>query len=150
MSLVKFEPFRNLNQLSRRMNSMMSEFDTDSIYNTRNGFNPTVDVHEDETHITIEAEIPGVKKEDIKVSINDENVLVLKGTKSREQKSEDKKDGSTFLRVERSFGEFTRSFVLPDNVSTESIGAEFKDGLLKVVLEKREPAKPKELEVSIK
>lgn len=150
MSLVKFEPFRNLNQLSRRMNSMMSEFDTDAMYNTRNGFNPTVDVHEDETHITIEAEIPGVKKEDIKVSINDENVLVLKGTKSREQKSEDKIDGATFLRVERSFGEFTRSFVLPDNVSTESIGAEFKDGLLKVVLEKREPTKPKELEVSIK
>lgn len=150
MSLVKFEPFRNLNTLNRRMNSMLSEFDTDSMFNTRNGFNPTVDVQEDEKHITIEAEIPGVKKEDIKVSINDENVLVLKGSKKRETKTEDEKDGSTYLRVERSFGEFTRSFVLPDNVNTDSIDAEFKDGLLKVVLEKKEPAKPKELEVNIK
>ena len=150
MSLVKFEPFRNLNALNRRMNSIISEFDTDAMFNTRSGFNPTVDVHEDEKNITIEAEIPGVKKDDIKVSINDENILVLKGTKSRESKKEDEKDGTTFLRVERSFGEFTRSFVLPDNVNTESIDAEFKDGLLKVVLEKKEPAKPKELEVSIK
>lgn len=150
MSLVKFEPFRNLNALNRRMNSILSEFDTDAMFNTRSGFNPTVDVHEDEKNITIEAEIPGVKKDDIKVSINDENILVLKGTKSRESKKEDEKDGTTFLRVERSFGEFTRSFVLPDNVNIESIDAEFKDGLLKVVLEKKEPAKPKELEVSIK
>ncbi len=150
MSLVKFEPFRNLNALNRRMNSILSEFDTDAMFNSRNGFNPTVDVQEDEKHITIEAEIPGVKKEDIKVSINDENILVLKGTKNRETKTEDEKDGTTFLRVERSFGEFTRSFVLPDNVNTDSIDAEFKDGLLKVVLEKKEPAKPKELEVNIK
>ena len=150
MSLVKFEPFRNLNTLNRRMNSILSEFDADAMFNSRNGFNPTVDVHEDEKNITIEAEIPGVKKEDIKVSINDENTLVLKGTKSRETKSEDEKDGATFLRVERSFGEFTRSFVLPENVNTESIAAEFKDGLLKVVLAKKEPARPKELEVSIK
>ena len=150
MSLVKFEPFRNLNQLSRRMNSMINEFDSDAVFNSRNGFNPTVDVHEDEKNITIEAEIPGVKKEDIKVSVNDENVLVLKGTKNRETKTEDTKDGATYLRVERSFGEFTRSFVLPDNVNTDSIDAEFKDGLLKVVLEKKEPAKPKELEVNIK
>lgn len=150
MSLVKFEPFRNLNTLNRRMNSILSEFDTDAMFNSRSGFNPTVDVQEDEKNITIEAEIPGVKKEDIRVSINDENVLVLKGTKNRETKTEDEKDGTTYLRVERSFGEFTRSFVLPDNVNTESIDAEFKDGLLKVVLEKKEPAKPKELEVSIK
>ena len=150
MSLVKFEPFRNLNQLSRRMNSMMNEFDTDAVFNSRNGFNPNVDVHEDEKNITIEAEIPGVKKEDIKVSVNEENVLVLKGTKNRETKTEDTKDGATYLRVERNFGEFTRSFVLPDNVNTDSIDAEFKDGLLKVVLEKKEPAKPRELEVSIK
>ena len=150
MSLVKFEPFRNLNALNKRMNSILSEFDTDAIFNARSGFNPRVDVHEDEKNITIEAEIAGVKKEDIKVSINDENVLVLKGTKSRESKKEDEKDGTTFLRLERSFGEFTRSFVLPDNVNTEKIDAEFKDGLLKVVLEKKEPVKPKELEVSIK
>ena len=58
--------------------------------------------------------------------------------------------GFVIFLPHRQFGEFTRSFVLPDNVNTESIDAEFKDGLLKVVLEKKEPAKPKELEVSIK
>jgi HSP20 family protein len=129
---------------------MLDEFDHGSMVNTKSGFSPTIDVHEDEKQITLEAEIAGVKKDDIKVSINDGNVLVLKGTKNRESKTEDEKDGATFLRVERSFGEFTRSFMLPDNVDTDSISAEFKDGLLKVTLDKREPEKPKELEVSIK
>lgn len=149
MSLVKFDPFRNFSSLTNRMNSMLDEFDTDRMF-SNSGFNPSIDVHEDEKQITLEAEIAGVKKDDIKVSINDGNVLVLKGTKNRENKTEDEKDGTTFLRVERSFGEFTRSFMLPDNVDTDSINAEFKDGLLKVTLDKKEPEKPKELEVSIK
>lgn len=149
MSLVKFDPFRNFSSLTNRMNSMLDEFDTDRMFSNSGGFNPSVDVHEDEKQITLEAEIAGVKKEDIKVSINDGNVLVLKGKKSRENKTEDEKDGTTFLRVERSFGEFTRSFMLPDNVDTDSINAEFKDGLLKVTLDKKEPEKPKELEVKI-
>jgi len=149
MSLVKFDPFRNFSLLTNRMNSMLDEFDTDRTFSNRSGFNPSIDVHEDEKTITLEAEIAGVKKDDIKVSINDGNVLVLKGTKTRENKTEDEKDGTTFLRVERSFGEFTRSFMLPDNVDTDSINAEFKDGLLKVTLDKKEPEKPKELEVKI-
>ena len=149
MSLVKFDPFRNFSSLTNRMNSMLDEFDTDRMFSNGGGFNPSVDVHEDEKTITLEAEIAGVKKEDIKVSINDGNVLVLKGKKSRENKTEDEKDGTTFLRVERSFGEFTRSFMLPENVDTDSINAEFKDGLLKVTLDKKEPEKPKELEVKI-
>lgn len=149
MNLVRFEPFRNFNTLSRRMNSIMNEFDTDAVFNTHRGFHPTVDVHEDENFVTIEAEIAGVRKEDLNVSINDENILVLKGTKNRETKQEDEKEGSTFLRVERNFGEFTRSFVLPDNISTDKIDAQFKDGLLTVKLEKKEPEKPKELKVTI-
>ncbi len=149
MSLVKFDPFRNFSSLTNRMNSMLDEFDTDRMFSNNSGFNPSIDVHEDEKQITLEAEIAGVKKDDIKVSINDGNVLVLKGTKNRENKTEDEKDGTTFLRVERSFGEFTRSFMLPDNVDTDSINAEFKDGLLKVTLDKKEPEKPKELEVDI-
>ena len=149
MSLVKFDPFKNFSSLTNRMNSMLDEFDTSRMFSNSGGFNPSVDVHEDEKTITLEAEIAGVKKDDIKVSINDGNVLVLKGKKSRENKTEDEKDGTTFLRVERSFGEFTRSFMLPDNVDTDSINAEFKDGLLKVTLDKKEPEKPKELEVKI-
>jgi HSP20 family protein len=128
---------------------MLDEFDTDRMFNNNSGFNPSIDLHEDKKQITLEAEIAGVKKDDIKVSINDGNVLVLKGTKNRENKTEEEKDGITFLRVERSFGEFTRSFMLPDNVDTDSINAEFKDGLLKVTLNKKEPEKLKELEVEI-
>jgi HSP20 family protein len=149
MSLVKFDPFRNFSSLTNIMNSMLDEFDTDRMFNNNSGFNPSIDLHEDKKQITLEAEIAGVKKDDIKVSINDGNVLVLKGTKNRENKTEEEKDGITFLRVERSFGEFTRSFMLPDNVDTDSINAEFKDGLLKVTLNKKEPEKLKELEVEI-
>lgn len=149
MSLIKFDPFRNFDTLSRRMNSMLSEFDKDYSFNNST-FTPTVDIVEGEKDIKIEAEMPGVKKEDIKVSINDDNILVIKGKKEREEKTEDNKDGSTYLRIERSFGEFTRSFMLPDNVNTEKIDAEFKDGLLKLKLEKKEPEKPKEKDIKIK
>lgn len=149
MSLVKFDPFRNFDTLARRMNTMLTEFDKDMHFKDP-GFEPIVDIHEDENNIYLEAEIPGVKKEDIKVSINEEHSLVIKGKKERQEKKEENKDGNTYLRIERHFGEFSRSFMLPENVDHEKISAEFKDGVLNVTLSKKEPEKPKELSIDIK
>ena len=149
MTLVKYNPFRGFDSLTKRMNSMLSDFDNgsffdNSFFNSRN-YLPAVDIKEDEKHLYIKAEVPGMKKEDIKVTINDDNVLQIKGTKQTEEKNE----GESYLRMERSFGEFVRSFILPENVKEDSINAKYTDGVLEISLEKAEPSKPKEIEVSI-
>jgi len=148
MAIVRLDPLRGFESLARKMSSVASEIDKG--FNLEFGnFSPRIDISEDANHIYLQAEIPGLTKDNIKLSINDDNVLVLKGEKKREVKSEDSKDGSYYVRMERSFGEFSRSFILPDNVNKDSISAKFDNGVLNVTLDKIEPEKPKEIEVSI-
>ena len=105
---------------------------------------PSVDVAETERAFHIHAELPGVKKEDIKVNVND-GVLTLSG--HRKAKLEEK--GKKFHRVERSYGSFSRSFALPDNVKPDSVQANFQDGVLEVDLPKSIDEKPKQVDVKI-
>jgi HSP20 family protein len=105
-------------------------------------WSPSVDVHEDEQSFFIEAELPGMRKEDIQLEIEN-NVLSIRGERRLEKKEE--KDNYHF--VERSYGSFFRSFTLPKNVNTEAIGAEYKDGMLKLTLPKREEVKPRKLDI---
>jgi len=88
MAIMRFDPMRGFEQLSRRFGSLMSDLDKGFSVEYGN-FAPRVDISEDERHFFIEAELPGIKKEDVKVSINDENVLTIKGVKERkiEEKS---------------------------------------------------------------
>ncbi len=150
MALVKYNPFRGFEGIIKRMNDLMSDFDRDSFFDNNllgsRTFLPAVDIKEDEKYIYINAELPGMKKDDIKVTINDENVLQIKGTK----KYEDKKEDETYIRMERSFGEFVRSFTLPENVKEDTIKAKYEDGILQISLEKTEPSKPKEIEIKVK
>ncbi|MGE5478893.1 MAG: Hsp20/alpha crystallin family protein [Chloroflexota bacterium] len=169
MSLVKFEPFRGFESIARRMNAMMSDFDKG--FNIEYGsFSPRVDISEDEKKIYFHVELAGIKKEDVKVTINDDNVLIIKGEKRREERfaspeltegnsadGGEPKEGElqtqessrSYLRVERSFGEFVRSFMLPDNVNKDNISAKYTDGVLNIELEKIQPAPPKEIPVNI-
>lgn len=151
MSLIQYDPFRGFEGLTRRMNSFFDDFDK-NFGIERSTFSPRVDISEDENSIKIHAELPGLKKEDVKVTINDDNVLVIKGEKNqenREEKKDDKEEKNVFLRVERSFGSFSRSFVLPENVDKDSIKGNFENGILNLTLTKKEPEKPKELEIAI-
>ena len=149
MALVRFDPFRGFESLSKRMGDFFGE--ADKGFNIEFGaFAPRVDISEDEKHLFVHAELPGIKKEDVKVTINDDNVLIIKGEKKREEKVEDKDDSKTYIRVERNYGSFSRSFMLPDNVRTDSIEAKYENGILSLSLEKVEPAKPKEVHVEIK
>lgn len=151
MSLIQYDPFRGFEGLTRRMSSFFDDFDN-NFGIERSNFSPKVDISEDENSINIYAELPGLKKEDVKVTINDDNVLVIKGEKSHEKKEENNDNDENkpvFLRVERSFGSFTRSFVLPENVDKESIKGNFSNGILSIALAKKEPEKPKELEIAI-
>ena len=105
---------------------------------------PAVDVSETDGEFKIKAEIPDVKKEDVKVTLED-GVLTIQG--QRKQEKEDK--GTKYHRVERTYGSFVRSFTLPDLVDEEKVKAEFKDGVLNLQLPKSEKAKPKAIEVKV-
>jgi HSP20 family protein len=105
---------------------------------------PAVDVSETDGEYQIKAEIPDVKKEDVKVTLED-GVLTIQG--ERKQEKEDK--GKKYHRVERTYGSFVRSFTLPDLVDEEKVKAEFKDGILKLQLPKSEKARPKAIEVKV-
>jgi HSP20 family protein len=107
-------------------------------------FMPRVDIRETENHLDLTFEVPGMKKDDIKIVVKNK-VLTVSG--KRESRTETEKD--RFVRNEIVAGAFSRSFTLPDTVGDDSIQAEYKNGLLTVTLAKREEAKPKEIEVKV-
>jgi HSP20 family protein len=105
---------------------------------------PTVDIAEDDKEFIIKAELPEVKKEDVKVMIQ-QGVLTIQG----ERKQEKEENGKRFHRIERSYGTFVRSFTLPEQVDEDKLKAEFKDGILMVHLPKTERPKPQAVEVKV-
>ena len=151
--LAPFKAFRNLlatepgYSLQQRLNRLFEETFLPMGVEpfSMGGWSPSCDIYETENEIVVKAEIPGVKKEDVKLSMQD-NVLTLSG----ERKFEEETKKENYVRVERGYGSFTRSFTLPPFVDATKIGAEFKDGLLEVKLPKLEQAKPKEVEIKVK
>lgn len=145
MGIIKVDPFRGFDTMMRRMNDVFDDVQRGGIRFEVGDFSPRVDISDDVNALTINAELPGISKDDVKITVNEDNVLTIRGEKKREEKTEDK----NYMRVERSYGSFTRSFALPDTVDSENVSASFKDGVLTISMAKREPAKPKELEVAI-
>jgi len=107
-------------------------------------WSPLVDIEESEKEYLIKAEIPEMKKEDVKIAVQDD-ILSISG----ERKSEKEEKGKKYHRVERSYGSFLRSFTLPDDADGTKITAEYKDGVLRLHLPKSEQAKPKAIEVKV-
>jgi len=150
MALVRWEPFRSRNafpslfDLQRSMNHIFENFferDEDSPVAK---WSPRVEVTELDDHFEVSAELPGMKREDIKVELND-RILVISGEK---QADYEKKDSSIHL-CERVYGSFNRSFQLPSHVKVDKINAEFKNGVLKLNLPKVEEAKPKQIAIKV-
>ena len=108
------------------------------------GWTPAFDVYEDKDNYVVKAELPGMKKEDINVSIHGGELMI-----SGERKSETKNEGTEVYRAERYFGKFQRSVSLPTTVSPKDIKAEYRDGVLTVTLPKSEEAKPRQIEVKV-
>jgi len=143
MSVVRYDPFRDIRTLQDEVNRLFSSnltrfFDDEGI--GRGAWNPHVDIYENKDHIVLEAELPGMKREDFDLSIEN-NVLTLRG----ERKFEKKDEGDNYHRVERSYGSFTRSFTLPQTVSSEGAVAEYQNGVLRVSLSKREEVKARKI-----
>ena len=107
-------------------------------------WSPLVDISEDDKEYLIKAELPEVKKEDVKVT-TEEGTLTIMG----ERKFEQEEKGRKYHRVERAYGSFGRSFSFPDNATPAKVSAEFKDGVLTVHLVKDEKAKPQQVEVKV-
>ncbi len=105
---------------------------------------PSVDISETDAAYLVKAEIPGVQKEDVKVTLQD-GMLTIQGERNQEKEEKGKK----FHRVERCYGSFMRSFRVPDDADEGKVKAEFKDGMLNVTLAKSEKAKPRQVNVSV-
>jgi HSP20 family protein len=141
--LMGFDPFRQFQE------RFFEGFDPFRTYGGENlslaNWAPACDIYETDNEIVVKAELPEVKREDVRVSIEN-NVLTIHG----ERKFSEETQKENYHRVERNYGEFTRSFTLPGFVDTSKVNAEFKDGILRVMLAKREEAKPKQVEVKVK
>lgn len=142
---VAFDPFRNFEERMRRFfGEGFEPFRAEENWSLAT-WSPTCDIFEKENEIVVKAELPEVKNEDVHVTI-DNNMLTLRG--ERKFSEETKKD--SYHRMERSYGEFFRSFTLPQFIDANKVSAEFKDGVLRITLPKKEEAKPKQLEVKVK
>jgi HSP20 family protein len=145
MAIVRFEPFR---ELQDRMNRLFTESYRgpagEEDWALGGTWAPAVDIYEQDNNIVIKAELPGVDPKDVDIRL-DNNILTIKG----ERKLDNEVKKENYHRVERAYGVFTRSFTLPSGVDPNGIKAEYKDGVLRLTLPKREEAKPKQIQISV-
>ncbi len=145
MSIVRYDPFRDLRTLQEEVNRLFTgniarSFDDEGI--ARGAWSPSVDIYENKDHIVLEAELPGMKREDFDLSVEN-NVITLRGERHFEKKD----DSDNYHRVERAYGSFTRSFTLPNTVTAEGANADYSNGVLRVTLPKREETKARRIEI---
>ena len=138
--LVKWQPVRSL----LNTESIFDDFFGNNWPNQIGSFDPHIDVKETDKSFEISAELPGLAKDDFKLTVEN-NLLTLSGEKKYENKEE--KDG--YYRSERRYGAFKRSFRLTDTVDSGKINADFNDGVLNIEIPKTEKAKPKQIEVKV-
>jgi HSP20 family protein len=130
MTLIKYEPLRELETLHDRIQRYFDDFSNYG-FNLSDSFSPRIDISEDKDNIHVTAEIPGVKKENIKITLQD-NILTIEGEKKKETEEKDK----NFFRCERTYGSFKRSFTLPEEVDSDKVDAKFENGMLNISLKK--------------
>ena len=146
MAIIRWRPLGEIDSFRREMNRMFDNFFTSESEagETLSTWYPLVDVKETKDDFVLSSEVPGMKKDDIKISIS-ENTLSLKG----EKKEETKKDEQNCHRIERRFGSFQRSFTLPTQVQGNKVKASYNDGVLTITLPKKEEVKPKEIPITV-
>lgn len=145
MAITRWDPFRDVLSLQNRLNSLFQEYNRgegDALSTA--AFVPPVDVYEDEHKIVLKLEVAGMKESDLDIQLEN-NVLTVKG----ERKFEKEEKEENFHRIERRYGSFYRSFTIPNTVNPESVKASYEAGVLKVELDKRAEAKPKQIKVEV-
>ena len=148
-TVIRWDPFKEMDELQKRVSTMLGlaplrRGENRDATLTVAEWSPLVDIAEDEKEYLIKAELPEVKKDDVRVSVEN-GVVTITG----ERKFEKEEKGKKYHRIERAYGSFARSFSVPDNADDSKVAAEFKDGVLKVRLAKSEKAKPKQIDVAV-
>jgi len=144
-SLTPFQPFRGFTSLQGQINRLFNEaFDRTSEEGNLTSWAPAVDIYETEHNLVVKADLPDIKPEDLDIRVEN-NILTIRG----ERKFEKKVDENNYLRVERAYGSFSRSFSLANTVNTEAIQADYQNGVLTLSIPKREEAKPKQIKVRV-
>jgi HSP20 family protein len=152
--LTQWNPFREMTSLQGRMNRLFDDSVSGLFGNTgaaartgqtdRNWFSPLADIQEDENHLYLDFELPGISEKDVKITLQN-NVLTVEGERRAERKSEK----GNWLHQESYYGTFSRSFTLPGTADADSVQATFNNGLLQIRIEKRAEAKPKQIQIGI-
>lgn len=144
-SITRFDPFCGVTSLQEQINRLFNEaFDRSPDEGSLTTWAPAVDIYETEHELVVKADLPDVKPEDLDIRVEN-NILTIRG----ERKFEKKVNENNYLRVERSYGSFSRSFSPANTVNTEAIKADYKDGVLTLSIPKREEAKPKQIKVQV-
>ena len=144
-TISRLDPFRGETTLQHQINRLFNEaFDRSSEEGNLTTWAPPVDIHETEHALVVKADLPDIKPEELDIRVEN-NILTIRG----ERKFEKKVDEGNYLRVERSYGAFSRSFALANSVNTEAIKADYKNGVLTLSIPKREEAKPKQIKVNV-
>jgi HSP20 family protein len=143
-SVIRWDPFRNLSGLQEQVNRLFeSNFRGHSDESALTTWAPSVDIYETENELVLKADLPEVTEKDIDIHVEN-NMLTVRGERKFEQKVKEE----NYLRVERAYGAFSRSFSLPNTVDTEAIKAEYKNGVLTVIMPKRAESKPKQVKIN--
>jgi HSP20 family protein len=154
MAIVRWNPSKDLLNIEREFNRMFNSFNKsfgfgdsdDELAEYENAvWAPLTDISEDEDNFVLKLDLPGIKKENVKINYENGQLSI-----SGERKHEFEKKNAKFHRVERSYGKYFRSFNLPSKIQEDKIDAEFKDGQLTITVPKSEEAKPKQIEVKVK
>ncbi len=146
MAVIRWDPFRDLNTLQERMNLLFEDANRGwraEEPSSTTSWSPAVDIYETESEIIVQAELPGMERKEIELSLEN-NVLTLKGDRRFEKEGKDE----NYHRIERSYGSFTRAFSIPAMVNEEEIKADYKEGVLAILLPKKERARSKQIEIS--
>jgi HSP20 family protein len=143
MAITRWDPFRDIVALQNRVNSLFREMSEGDSPLTTASFVPAVDIYEDPKKVVLKLEVPGMEEKDLDIRVEN-NTLTVKG----ERKFEKDEKEENFHRIERRYGSFYRAFTLPSTVDTENVGASYTAGVLKLELNKKPEAQPKQIKVN--
>jgi HSP20 family protein len=144
-TIARWEPFRGVTTLQDQINRLFNEsFERTSDDSSLSAWAPAVDIYETEHELVVKADLPDVDPKDLDIRVEN-NILTIRG----ERKFEKKVNEENYLRVERSYGSFARSFTLANTVNSEAIKADYQNGVLTLTVPKREEAKPKQIKVNV-
>jgi HSP20 family protein len=144
MAITRWDPYRDVVALQNRFNSLFRDMNDGDSPLTTAAFVPAVDIYEDDKKVMLKLEVPGIEEKDLDVSVEN-NTLTVKG----ERKFEKEEKEENFHRIERRYGSFFRAFTLPSTVDTEHVQAKYNAGVLKLELQKKPEAQPKQIKINI-